>query len=57
MILGGYFELGDEGFTARFDVGPRFDLGAFFQAFGDQHGVPARDLFRYARAQCSDLAW
>jgi radical SAM superfamily enzyme YgiQ (UPF0313 family) len=57
VILGGYFELGDEGFTARFDVGPRFDLGAFFQAFGDQHGVPARDLFRYARAQCSDLAW
>jgi len=57
VILGGFFQLGDDGFTAHFSVGPRFDLSAFLQAFGDQHGVPARNLFRYARVQCSDLVW
>ena len=40
-----------EGFFASLDVGPKFDLAAFLETFGQQ------ELFRHARVQVSGIQW
>jgi radical SAM superfamily enzyme YgiQ (UPF0313 family) len=56
ILLGGCFqtregERGEEEFLASLDVGPKFDLAAFFQTFGDP------GLYHHARARVSAIEW
>ncbi|MCX7681055.1 MAG: radical SAM protein [Anaerolineae bacterium] len=44
VLLGGFFELTDEGFYARLEIGPKFDLGAFLRTFDGGAVSPVRVL-------------
>ena len=51
ILLGGFFEVREDGLFASLDVGPKFDLGAFLRTFGGEH--PAQ----YARVRVSGIEW
>jgi hypothetical protein len=51
VILGGHFEVGETGFDASLDVGPRFDLLAFLDQFG------RTNLARYTKLRVSSIRW
>jgi radical SAM superfamily enzyme YgiQ (UPF0313 family) len=51
VVLGGHFEIGETGFDASLDVGPRFDLLAFLDQFERSNPV------RYAELKVSDIRW
>jgi hypothetical protein len=51
VLYGGSFEGRDDAFHAALDVGAKFDLMAFLEAFD------GRDLHRHAKAHVSCLEW
>ncbi len=51
ILFAGFLETRADGFYASLDVGPRFDLGAFYEMFGQPN------LFRQARVAVSDIRW
>jgi len=53
ILFEGFLETQEEGdsFFASLDVGPKFDLLAFLQTFGEEN------LFRHARVQISRIEW
>jgi hypothetical protein len=50
-LLGGWFVMTEKGFSARLELGPKFDLLDFMRGFG-HHG-----LYRQAGMVVSDLEW
>lgn len=51
VLLGGFFELGDDGFYARLEIGPRFDLTAFLHTFDDGKELAGQALVRVLRVE------
>ncbi|MFQ6100970.1 MAG: B12-binding domain-containing radical SAM protein [Anaerolineae bacterium] len=51
ILFDGSFETREEGFFASLDVGPKFDLLAFLQTFGEKH------LSRHAQVRVSMIQW
>jgi hypothetical protein len=51
ILFGGFFETREGDFFASLEVGPKFDLLAFFQTFGQ------RNLSRRARVRVSGVEW
>jgi hypothetical protein len=51
VLFDGFFETVQDGFYASLDVGPKFDLMAFLQAFGQ------RNLHRQAEVRVSGIQW
>jgi radical SAM superfamily enzyme YgiQ (UPF0313 family) len=51
ILFDGLLEMRESGFFASLDMGPKFDLLAFLQAFGEKH------VSRHAQAQVSKIEW
>lgn len=51
VVFAGFLETRDDGLHASLDVGPKFDLGAFFETWGQPN------LSRQAQATVSDIRW
>jgi radical SAM superfamily enzyme YgiQ (UPF0313 family) len=51
IVFAGFLETRADGFHAGLDVGPKFDLGAFFETFEQPN------LFRQARVSVSNIQW
>jgi hypothetical protein len=51
VLFGGFFEAREDGFFASLDVGPKFDLMALLQSFGEEN------VSRHARVRASGIEW